>query len=44
MNVKKDYNEVIKKLDDVIDNLDSIRGLVDRSSYELESNVICGKT
>ena len=44
MNVKKDYNEVIDKFDDIIENLDSIRGLIDRSSYELESNIICGKT
>lgn len=35
---------MIDKIDNICEELDSIRSLLSRSEYELESNSSCGKT
>ncbi len=44
MNDKNKYQSIISRLNSVCDKLDSVRSLLERSEYELSSNIINGKT
>ena len=44
MTDKEQKQLIIDKIDNICEELDSIRSLLSRSEYELESNNLCGKS
>ncbi len=44
MNEKEKKQNIVNKIDSICEELDSIRSLLSRSEYELQSNSMCGKT
>ena len=44
MNDKQQKRDIVSKIDNICEELDSIRSLLSRSEYELQSNVFCRKT
>jgi len=44
MNEKEQKQNIVEKIDNMCEELDSIRSLLNRSEYELQSNTFCGKT
>lgn len=44
MNDKEQKQNIVDKIDSICEELDSIRSLLNRSDYELQSNKFCGKT
>lgn len=44
MNEKENKQNIVNKIDEMCEELDSIRSLLNRSDYELQSNKFCGKT
>ncbi len=43
MSEKDKMQNIVNKIDDICEELDSIRSLLSRSEYELQSNSMCGK-
>ncbi len=44
MDDKMQKQYIANKIDNVCEEMDSIRSLLSRSAHELESNILCGKT
>ena len=44
MTDKEKKQAIVEKIDNICEELDSIRSLLSRSEYELESNNSCGKS
>ena len=44
MNEKEKKQNIVNKIDSICEELDSIRSLLSRSEYELQSNNMCGKS
>ncbi len=44
MNDNEKKQNIVNKIEDICEELDSVRSLLSRSEYELQSNSFCGKT